>query len=70
MTKLTDAQRAAMDEYDRGEWPVRDYSIAITMRQRGHSDEEIRRVLGYVPRTDVSLTEVIAKGIDAIRHRF
>jgi len=39
-------QRAALDVYDRGEWPVRDWSIAVTMRRSGYGDEDIRKVLG------------------------
>jgi hypothetical protein len=65
--RMSDERREALEEYDRGEWPVRDWSVAVTLRLRGYNDEFIRSVLGYVPRTDVPLKEVIAKGMKAIR---
>ena len=64
---LTQAERDALKEYDRGEWPVRDWSIAVTMRRSGYGDAAIRGVLGYVPNTDVPLEAVIAGGMKAIR---
>jgi len=65
--RMSEARREALQEYDRGEWPVRDWSVAVTLRLRGYGDEVIRSVLGYVPRTDVPLEDVVARGMAAIR---
>jgi hypothetical protein len=65
---LTPDEREALEVYDKGEWPVRDWLVAVTMRQSGYSDDQIRDLIGYLPDTDAELDDVVERGMSAILH--